>query len=378
MRGEGITGRTGTSVFRHSCFTTLIIFAAGPARLPAANTGGAVFLSDARLGELRRRVAKTIEPNYAAFLRVRRTARAALERKPRPPDKWHVPGYYRDADGHRKAKQSLQDDANGAYACALVGTVVTDPAAASQYRTAAARYIDAWTGGVGAFSKKDDSMLSFSYHFTPLVLAADLVRRAGNDWPRDRQAAFDDFLRNKALPMNTANRKNNWGNWGLSMSIAIASYLGDERLFADCVTRWKYFIEHQVSPDGHLHHEVKRNGGRSGLWYSNFSLLPQTIACEIANLRGTDLYDYRSPSGRSLRRAFDRIAPWIAHPQSFPYWKGDPEKLSGADYIGYFELLNVRWPNKTAAVLIEKNRPVRIRHGAPYLTFTHGDLGPEK
>ncbi len=348
--------------------------AAAAAQKPGAEPAP-VFLAPRRVAVLRQRLREGAEPQAAAFREVRQAADEALRRPPRPPDRWYVPGYYRDAEGHRRAKRPLMEDANGAYAMALVAAMASDDAA-RPYRRQTAAYLNAWATGIRAFSREDDSTLSFSYHFTPLILAADLLRRTG-DWPGADRAVFARFLREKALPMNTMDRKNNWGNWGLSMAVAIAAYTGDEALFRKCVDRWRWFIEHQVAEDGHLPHEVNRSGGRRGLWYTNFALLPQTIAAEIAAVRGTDVYAYESPSGRTLRQAYRRAAAWIRRPETFPYWKGDVDDLRGVDYVGYFEVLLPRWPNPDAAAMLERIRPARIRHGAPYLTFTHGGLPPQ-
>ena len=49
---------------------------------------------------------------YTAFEALQRDADKNLDRVPVVPEKWYVPGYYNDAEGHRKAKNGLQDDAN--------------------------------------------------------------------------------------------------------------------------------------------------------------------------------------------------------------------------------------------------------------------------
>ncbi len=152
--------------------------------------------------------------------------------------------------------------------------------------------------------------------------------------------------------------------------------LGDRALFGAGVARWRDFIETQIAPDGHLPREVTRNNGRgeAGLWYSHFTLLPQTIAAEIARVNGVDLYDYRSLSGRTLRAAFERIAAWTRRPATFPYFHEDPALLVGRTYISYFEVLNARWPHPDATALLAELRPLSADHCAPALTFTHGDL----
>jgi hypothetical protein len=331
----------------------------------------AVFLSATRLATLNQRILQRSQPTYAAFLKLEQDALAQLDRQPHVPALWYIPGYYVDARGHREGKLVLEEDANSAYALALYFRMSDD----ERFARAAARLIDGWAG-LTQFRTEDDSTLSFSYHFPALILAADLIKDWAG-WPPPQQQAFKQFVQDKAVPMNCMARANNWGNWGLVLVMAAASYLQSTTLFDRGLARWKEFIETQMADDGHLPHEVGRNDGvgERGIWYSHFSIMPQTIAAEIARVNGVDLYDYRSPSGRTLRMAFERLVPWALDPATFPYYTGDPAKgpLS-SEYISYYELLNMHWPNAEAAAHLAKLRPLTATHCTPHLTFTHGDL----
>jgi hypothetical protein len=357
----------------HVCTLLLLCLPAASAEAdgrgssPKAERFACVFISEARVQALRDAVATKAEPTWSAFQALRAVADKNLSRTPTVPEHWYVPGFYRDAEGHRAAKNGLRDDANAAYALALCYRMTGEP----RYAESAIRLIDAWASDLQTLSRQEDSTLSFSYHFPALILAADLLRRTAV-WPPERREAFAEFLRTRALPMNTMDRQNNWGNWGLVLASACAVYLQDEALFEQCVERWKHFIEHQLADDGHLPHEVRRSAGQRGIWYSHFSLMPQTIAAEILKVNGVDLFDHVSPSGRTLKQAFDKIAAWTADPAAFPYWQGDPQQLLGVTYFSYFEILNPRWPNAAATALLEDSRPKTADHAAPFLTFTHG------
>lgn len=326
-----------------------------------------VFLSEARIERLRAAVSQRQEPVWSAFQELLAAADAERDRTPTVPEHWYVPGFYRDAEGHRRAKNGLRDDANAAYTLALAYRLTEDRG----YAEAARRLIDAWASDLHSLSRQDDSTLSFSYHFPALVFAADLLRDTGV-WPEQDQAVFAAFLRERALPMHTMDRRNNWGNWGLVLAAACAVYLQDEPLFDQCVERWKFFLEHQLDEQGHLPHEVNRLGGRRGIWYSHFCLMPQTIAAEILRVNGAELYDHVSPSGHRLQQAFQVVARWTAEPEEFPYWPGDPEQMLGVAYFSYFEILNARWPDPHAARLLDQTRPLTAAHSAPWLTLTHG------
>ena len=332
-----------------------------------SNSFAWVFISDSRIQALKQAVETRQEPTFTAFQALRRYADDNLTRKPQVPEVWYVPGYYHDAAGHRQAKQGLADDANVAYALAL-GFRVTGEL---KYAQTAVRLINTWATNIDSMSQQDDSRLSFSYHFPALIFAADLLRDE-DVWLEEQQQVFANFLENRALPMNTMQSKNNWGNWGLVLAVSCAVYLRDEALFKQCVERWKYFIEHQIAADGHLPHEVNRSGGQRGIWYSHFCLMPQTIAAEIIRVNGIDLFDFKSPSGKTLQQAFEKVATWTEQPGRFPYFQGQADKLLGVNYFSYFEILSTHWPNDAASRLLEKSRPLTANHSAPFLTFTHG------
>lgn len=327
-----------------------------------------VLVTDERISLLRRRIARRVEPTYSAWLDLQRYVREHEDHTASVPARWYVPGYYRDSEGHRRAKAGLMEDANTAYAFALYCRL----SGQERYGRAAADIISAWTTGLDSISYEDDSTLSFSYHFPAMIYAADLIERAGL-LSEDQDEAFRVFLRQKALTLSTIKARNNWGNWGLLLSVSVAAYVHDAALAVRCVRRWKEFIGEQIAEDGHLHHEVRRNGGRSGLWYSHFSLMPQTLAAEVLRVNGVDVFDYVAPNGRSLRSAFVRLADWSRRPETFPYWDGPTERLSGRDYYSYFEILVAHWPDENAKALLRRSRPMTARHSAPLLTLTHGD-----
>lgn len=336
-----------------------------------AITFQSVWLSDQQIAALKQKVDQKIEPQISAWPAVLAAADKALADAPHPMTVWNVPGFYEDPKGHAAGKDALKNDANGAYAAALAWRITGE----AKYAQAAARNIMAWTRGVKEFKTKNDSKLSFSYHYPPMILAADLLRNYDGFSKSDR-AEFADFLRTKALPMNCMDHDNNWGNWGLVLAVTSAAYLHDAELMKTCEKRWRDFIAEQIADDGHLIHEVDRNGGKGdyGLWYSHFSLLPQTIAAQVLKNNGLDLFDYKAPNGRTLELAYKRLAPWAEDPATFPYFKGaDKTKLHVTDYASYFEILNAHWPDKSARKLMQRLRPMSATHGAPFLTFTHGE-----
>jgi len=332
-----------------------------------------VLLSEERIALLRERVAAQAEPTWSAWQELRAKAEVAKEREAQAPSHWMVPRYYEDGEGHRNAKIVLQEDGDAAYALALVWKMTGEEV----WAEAAVRFLNAWATEVQTLDEENDSALSFSYHFPALLAAAGLVKDSGV-WPEEEQADFRRFVREKALPLNTMQRANNWANWGVVLVLAAGAWLDDREIFEDGLERWRELVESQIAEDGHLPHEVTRAGhgrpGDYGIWYSHFTLMPASIGAEIARVNGVDLYHHESPSGRTLRMAYEWLVPYVREPARFPYFEGgDPAQLLGVNYISYFELLHPQWPHPDAASLLEEHRPLTANHAAPYLTFTHGE-----
>ncbi len=128
-----------------------------------------VFLSETRLDTLKQRIEQRTEPIYSAWLDLKSRAETLLDRQPHAPEHWYGPGFYRDAAGHSRAKQGLQDDANAVYELALCWRMTGD----DRYARTAVRLIDGWVNTVKSTSQKDDSALSFSYHFPAMIFGAD-------------------------------------------------------------------------------------------------------------------------------------------------------------------------------------------------------------
>jgi hypothetical protein len=328
---------------------------------------GSVFLSSSRLESLRKRV-QSGEAGFA-WEQVARAARAALDWQPQVPEVWYVPGYYRDREGQQRMKAYLMEDANAAYALALYWSMTGE----RSHAEAAVRIINAWSG-LSDLKREDDSRLTFAYHFPAMIYAAALVRDFSG-WERSDQEKFARFLREKALSMHTLERHNNWANWGVVLTLSIGAYLQDETIFSVGVERWKELLASQMADDGHYPHEVTRNEGTGdrGIWYSHFTLMPTTFAAEIAMNNGVNLFDYQTDSGKRMRLAFDRLAAWVRTPETFPYFDADSGKSQHmTDEIVYFEILNARWPNSDATVLLDLLRPLHSNFSARYMTFTHG------
>lgn len=344
-----------------------------------------VYLSDARIAILKDRVEKHQEPNYKGWLEVLKAADTALVATPPiVPESLRSFSPYKDPKKAEadKGSNTFTRDAQAAFRLALAYRITGD----ERYAAGAVLLLKAWSNGLKVIeAKHQNTALNVSAAMPCYIIAADLLSKSPSFTQADR-AAFNAFLRNVVLSSDSAGlcmkRSNNWANFGTLLAMTAGSYLDDRNLFDRGVSRWKQLVESQMDADGTLKEEVSRPGGTDktpgamGLWYSNFSLFPATLAAEVARVNGVDLYGYRTPSGKSLGLAFSKVIPWINEPRTFGYYKGaqDPAKLTGRFLVPHFEMLVPRSPDPVAAEILRAHRPVRTNHCVPDETFTHGDL----
>lgn len=344
-----------------------------------------IFLTDQRLSILKLRVQKKMKPTYESWIDALKNCNEGLSHSPQPASNWAVPAYYEDKDLHEKIVQPLQDEARLSYELSLCYRLTND----ERYSKKSVELINAWSETLKTYDLSfKDTKLSMSESFSSMILAADLLSTFDGFTPAMKNQ-FKNFLRNIVLPLNTMNdKKNNHANWGLLLVLSSAAYLDDLALFERAESRYKELISIQIEPDGTLPLEIDRSNttnyhggstkGQKGIWYTNYALSPTTLSAEILNINGYDAYSYKSPSGSSLRVGYEKAASWSAHPETFPYYKANNGKLFGMNYVSYFEILNMIWPNENAKKKLRDLRPLTVDGSFPHLTLTHGDLGPDK
>jgi len=348
--------------------------------VPLLAQGTGMLISDARIDAIKRRVLSHTEPTASAYEQCEEKANAELDRDCQAPDNWYVPLRYVNNEAHQAAKKCLHDDANIAFKLALVYRVSGD----EKYAVAAARLINGWATKVKTMSTADDSRISFNYHFPALIFAADLIRTSPH-FPQADQDRFGAFLKRKALPMNIMARVGNkpalnGNDWGLLIYLSTALYLHDEGMVNTALQTYKEYIGMQITPEGILPQEITRNNstGDAGYWYINFALMPLTISTELFRLHGVDLYDYASPTGSSLHKAYEKTAALMEKPGDYPFgtvYKGKaPHSLDDTFYAGYMEILNTRWPNAEVTTVLNAKRPWDPDHSLPVTTLLYGDL----
>ena len=350
---------------------------------PSANLHwqhNAVFVTESRIQILKDRVLNKVEPTYSAWVDLMGGCERNLNQPAHPVSEWAVAGFYDDPETHMRNKKALSLDATAAYAAALCFRITGD----GRFAESARKILNSWRSTLHTVDlAASDSKLSLTYHVPPLIVAAELLR-ADPIWMKEDDGKFKGFVSDVLLPLNTMRPKlNNHGDWGVFFVLVSAAYLDDRSYFDEGERRYRELIDSVMEPDGTLRREVCRSDtknwcdgphkGKNGLWYTNFSLMPKVLSAEVLRLNGYDRFDYRSPIGGTLRKAYEKALGWNEDPSTFPYYGSNGGVIKTQPFYGYIEILNPRWPYEKASLLLRKGRPFPMDLAMPFLTFTHGE-----
>jgi Alginate lyase len=111
--------------------------------------------------------------------------------------------------------------------------------------------------------------------------------------------------------------KNNHGTWYDLQVTDIALFLGDRSLAVDTLNRVKTKrIAVQIEPDGRQPLELVRTNAWS---YSNGNLDGLVRLATLGNEVGVDLWNFRTPEGRSIRAAVDFLLPYATGAKKWNY-----------------------------------------------------------
>lgn len=281
----------------------------------------------AQIRETKQKIKKKEAPYTAAYQQLLQLADSAFSHPDHALADYSVPGFYVDAQGHRRNSRALQSDAFDAYACALAFQLSGD----RKYATEAIRFLNAWAHKNTTYSDADGSLV-MAYSGTAMVIAADLVRDA-KDWSAEDKSLYEKWVANvyKKACDEIRNRKNNWADWGRLGSILASHYLGDRAEVNENIRLIKSDLSDKIAADASMPHETRR--GANGIWYTYFSLAPITAACWVAyNVTGENLFEY-SQDGRNLKMALDYLLKYAKDPDSWPWFdkpnKGAPDRWPG-------------------------------------------------
>lgn len=205
-----------------------------------------------------------------------------------------------------------------------------------------------------------------SRHFVKLIDALGLLQGSKYWKESDQQAMqkwFSDFLQWAQTSKNgkdEMNAGNNHGAWYDAQRLSMALYTGNNELAKKVVASAQQRLDSQMDDSGSFPREMERT---ISLHYTSFVMEAFFNIALMANDAGMDFWNYTSPSGKSLKKAFDALRPYLVKEKE---WEG--QQIKPYDYEeGYFLLLQAgkhlgckSCANEVRVLAGEKGKRLRI------------------
>ncbi len=191
--------------------------------LPATAQKKAYMHPEAQIAFVKKQINKKQEPFLSAYRQLISLADSALKIPHHALEDFSVPGYYIDAEGHRRNSKALQTDAFYAYCSALAYRL----SGSKKYGNKAIELMTAWAKVNKKYSDNDGTLV-MSYSGNAMVMAAQLMSESSL-WKKDDHTLFDRWLLNVYRKANNEirTRANNWADWGRFGSTLCAVYFND-------------------------------------------------------------------------------------------------------------------------------------------------------
>ncbi|MGC4101943.1 alginate lyase family protein [Ferruginibacter sp.] len=161
-----------------------------------------------------------------------------------------------------------------------------------------------------------------SRHFIKVVDAIGLIQ-GSSSWSKEdnsgMQQWFSDFLnwmQTSKNGMDEMNAKNNHGDWYDAQRLSLALFTGNTALADKIIVNAEGRLDKQMDESGMFPLEMERT---TSLHYTGFAIEAFFNIAQMAETRNIDFWNYVSPSGKSLKRAFDVYYPYISKEKA---WTG--------------------------------------------------------
>lgn len=171
------------------------------------------------------------------------------------------------------------------------------------------------------------------------IADAALLLTTANAWTKaDHQALqqwYRDYLRWMLTSKNGREEyaaKNNHGTWFYVQAVDFALFCGDKAQARKLATESKKRLNSQLHSDGAQPLELERT---KGLAYSTYNLQGWFVLAGLARRVDVDLWNYRTPNGAGLQKAFDWLAPYALGERPWTY-----QQIGGYKKEEFFYLLS--------------------------------------
>jgi hypothetical protein len=307
---------------------------------------------ESQIRYVRDRLASGTQPYHDAYLQLIEKAESSFQDSINAMVDFSVPGFYRDAEGHRRSGRNLQSDSFNAYANALAWQLSGD----ERYGNRALEFLMAWANINVGYSDYDGSLV-MAYSGTAMIMAAELLYHFPN-WEKSEQEKFFRWAENVYLKAcnEIRTRKNNWADWGRLGSALVAYLLDNPEEMAENVRLIKSDLFHKIASDGHMPEETRR--GNNGIWYTYFSLAPITASFYVVyQSTGENLF-LLEEDGKTINKAMDYLLYYTQNPGEWP-WFENPRPGSPSNWPGVlFEAMGTVYDQKEYIDYVKNYRPL--------------------
>lgn len=174
-------------------------------------------------------------------------------------------------------------------------------------------------------------------HFVKVVDAIGLLQGSKYWKDRDQEGMknwFSEFLhwmQTSPNGLDEMDAPNNHGAWYDAQRLAMALFTGQKELAGKIVGSARERLDKQMDNDGKFPKEMERT---ISLHYSVFVMNAFFTIAQMAEETGIDLWQYRTPSGKSLQKGFDVLRPYLVQEKS---WEG--QQIKPFDYEDGYPIL---------------------------------------
>jgi len=230
-------------------------------------------------------------------------------------DKEYMPALCRDLETLSLAYYFSGDEKYAAHATTLLRTWFLDPGTRMNPNLNYAQAIKGVNNGRGA------GMID-ARHFIKLVDAIGLIGASKSWAATDQQGMkkwFADFLQwmqTSPVGQDEMDAPNNHGAWYDALRLSLALFIGDTGQAKKISLNAQERLDKQMDNDGRFPKELERT---ISLHYTVFAMDAFFTIAKMSESIGIDWWSYTSPSGKSLRKGFDSVKPYITREKE---WDG--------------------------------------------------------
>jgi hypothetical protein len=174
-------------------------------------------------------------------------------------------------------------------------------------------------------------------HYIKVVDAIGLLQ-GSRYWKESDQHGmkkwFSDFLvwmQTSPVGKDEMDAPNNHGAWYDAHRLSLALFTGNTELAKKIVASAQDRLDKQMDEEGKFPKEMERT---IALHYSTFVMNAFFLVARMGDNVNVDMWNYTSPSGKSLKKGFDWLKPYIAQEKK---WEG--QQIKDFEYEDGYALL---------------------------------------